>query len=239
VGKGFQRSRKNRLSDHDCAHDSQKQAGYDRKGEIEVEEMDYPPTSSIAGAEVLNFVKNLKEEFLYQFACRSPYNRFSVLPGECYGKLLIDTPLAADTSSPLTFAPGYIGNNPGGSDIMAITEADLIIFQSLLTFGFEKPSGRLPEDQYADAEYFAMQKAYDLDHGMGEIRMRLARQYPFLRSFAVRDRVQHSIEEHKDDKGMFVVDLIATLMASIMIRKTPDGRHLPYDVTIVKREDLR
>lgn len=198
--------------------------------------MDYPPTQSTAGVEILNFVKNLKEEFLFQFACGTPYNRLSLLPGECYGKLLIDTPLAADSTSALTFQPGYMRES--GQDIMAITEADLIIFQSLLTFGFEKPKDRIPEGQYAEAEYFAMQKAYDLDHGMGEIRMRLARQYPFLRSFAVRDRVQHTIEEQKDDKSLFVIDIVATLVASIMIRKTPDGRHLPFDVTIVKRENL-
>lgn len=194
--------------------------------------MDYSPTESQAGIEVLNFVKDLKEQFLRQFQARTPYNRFDILPGECYGKLIIDTPLGADLSTPMTFTtPGYIetqGDLEGF--IMPVTEADQIIFQSLLTYGFQKPLEKHSEDQYAEAEYFMLRQAYNLDHGMGEIRMRLCRQYPFMRTFAVRDRITHNIEEHKDDREMFVIDIMATLSASILLRKTQDGRHLHFDV---------
>lgn len=187
----------------------------------------YEPSPSHAGIEIVNFVKSLKEQFWHQFDVKRPYTRFDLLPGEVYGRMLLLTPLAADRASamsPVEF--GYLSDNAGS--VMAFTEADQIIFQVLLTYGFQKPDRDL-ETQWEEAEYFALQKAMDIDHGIGEIRMRLERQYPFMRSFSVLDRVEHVIEDHKDDRALFVIDLMCQVAVRLMIRKTQDGRHLPFD----------
>ena len=201
--------------------------------------MEYIPSSSPAGEEIVTFVKSLKEQFFYQHNVKVPYRRTDILPGETFGKLLLITPMAPDPGSVMQLAtPGYLSNaiDPD-AQIMMVTEADQMVFQVLLTYGFLKPNLDI-ESQYEEAEFFALQKAMDLDHGLGEIRMRLERQYPFMRTFSLQDRVEHLIEEHKDDRSQFLIDILTTLVVRIMIRKTQDGRHLPWSIESLKRSEI-